>query len=58
MHMGAPQHREYATRSQEAALDCDREPQALVTPGYPVDQGKPFRRRALAKSVRYSSDET
>jgi hypothetical protein len=58
MQTGAPQHREYATRSQEAALDCDLEPQVLVTSGYPADQGKPFRRRPLAERVRYAGGET
>jgi hypothetical protein len=58
MHKGAPQHRKYATRLQAAALDRDRESQALVTPDYPADQGMPFPRRPLAKNVRYSGDET
>jgi coenzyme F420-0:L-glutamate ligase / coenzyme F420-1:gamma-L-glutamate ligase len=38
-----------------AALELpnDWEPQAIITLGYPADQGKPFRRRALSEVVRY-----
>lgn len=38
------------------ALPQRWEPQALVTIGYPADDGKPFRRRALTDVVRYLDD--
>jgi coenzyme F420-0:L-glutamate ligase / coenzyme F420-1:gamma-L-glutamate ligase len=35
------------------ALPSDWEPQAIITLGYPADQGKPFRRRPLGEVARY-----
>ncbi len=46
------------TVSAVMALAHDWEPQALVTLGYPADQGKPFRRRPLADLVRYAGGES
>jgi coenzyme F420-0:L-glutamate ligase / coenzyme F420-1:gamma-L-glutamate ligase len=34
-------------------LPSDWEPQAIITLGYPADQGKPFRRRPLGEVARY-----
>lgn len=39
------------------ALPADWEPQALVTLGYPADQGKPYRRRPVHEVTRYEKDE-
>jgi coenzyme F420-0:L-glutamate ligase / coenzyme F420-1:gamma-L-glutamate ligase len=38
------------------ALPGDWEPQAIITLGYPADQGKPFTRRALSDVVVYEDD--
>ena len=46
------------TVSSALVLADDWEPQALVTLGYPADQGKPFRRRPLAELVRYPDGES
>jgi coenzyme F420-0:L-glutamate ligase / coenzyme F420-1:gamma-L-glutamate ligase len=35
------------------ALPSDWEPQAIITLGYPAEQGKPFRRRALSEVARH-----
>ena len=40
------------------ALPADWEPQALITLGYPADQGKPYRRRPVREVTRYEKDET
>lgn len=39
------------------ALPGDWEPQALITLGYPGDQGKPYRRRPVREVTRYEKDE-
>lgn len=39
--------------SAALALPADWEPQAIITLGYPADQGKPFRRRPLSEITRY-----
>ncbi len=39
------------------ALPADWEPQALITLGYPADQGKPYRRRPVSEVTRYEKDE-
>ena len=46
------------TVSSALELADDWEPQAIVTLGYPADQGKPFRRRPLAELVRYPDGES
>jgi len=43
--------------SAAVALPSDWEPQAIVTLGYPADQGKPFRRRPVCEVTRYEDGE-
>lgn len=45
------------TVSAALALPSDWEPQAIVTLGYPADQGKPFRRRPVCEVTRYEEGE-
>jgi F420 biosynthesis protein FbiB-like protein len=40
------------------ALPPDWEPQAIVTIGYPADQGKPFRRRPVGDVTRHEAGES
>jgi F420 biosynthesis protein FbiB-like protein len=40
------------------ALPPDWEPQAIVTIGYPADQGKPFRRRPVGEVTRHEAGES
>lgn len=42
--------------SAALALPADWEPQALVTLGYPADQGKPFRRRVPTEVIQYCGE--
>ena len=44
--------------SAALALPADWEPQAIITLGYPADQGKPFRRRPLSEITRYEQGES
>ena len=44
--------------SAALALPADWEPQAIITLGYPADQGKPFRRRPLSEIIRYEKGES
>ncbi|MEQ1880640.1 MAG: nitroreductase family protein [Burkholderiales bacterium] len=41
------------TVASTLGLPSDWEPQAIITLGYPADQGKPFRRRPLSEVARY-----
>jgi hypothetical protein len=58
MQLKASQHQEFATLSQKATPDRDREPQALVTLGCLADQCVPLRPTQLAAPVHYPDSET
>ncbi|MFN0041517.1 MAG: nitroreductase family protein, partial [Burkholderiales bacterium] len=44
--------------SAALALPTNWEPQAIITLGYPAEQGKPFRRRPLSEIIRYEKGES
>ena len=46
------------TVSATLALPSDWEPQAIVTLGYPADQGKLFRRRSVGEVTRHEEGES
>lgn len=43
--------------AEALALPSDWEPHAIITLGYPADQGKPFRRRLIGEVTRYEKGE-